>query len=519
MDMLRLGIDVFARDLGDKVASTHFANAGSPTIEGFEIYDPNSYQLYKNRLYLCLDGNFPPCKHIQYGTGIICNTEHACSEEDCNRCDIIVVRDIEPFKLINEVSAIMARYNYLERAIMTSSDDLALDQFMEYAEMLVGYPVCILDVNLDVVAASANRKPLGNPLWESILNDEKPLRSEIVDHLSQSFEVDGRPVAKDGVREIELANWSMLTCNIAESGHPIASLWAFQTKPHRAFGGAEKSLLSWLSICIRRWAKRTKRLKVGRGHQRERFLLDLVDGIWRDDAAIVDAAKTVGLCEPQSAERIMIVARLADAVSHAGQYLSILNAFEEAVPGMICALSGANIIGIVGVDSNSYLPKDRVLALDRLCRSYGCVAFLGAPYKHLKDSPLVMRQLMDCFDLIGTTDEDRCLHEYCDYVLHQSMQLVVSMQPKETMLHPMVRRLIAYDLANNTDYLDTFKVYLNNRCNMTDTAKQLHMHRNTLLHRIKRIEELLESDLADWELRRKLLLSIDYLNLDDPERF
>ena len=83
----------------------------------------------------------------------------------------------------------------------------------------------------------------------------------------------------------------------------------------------------------------------------------------------------------------------------------------------------------------------------------------------------------------------------------------------------MVRRLIAYDLANNTDYLDTFKVYLNNRCNMTDTAKQLHMHRNTLLHRIKRIEELLESDLADWELRRKLLLSIDYLNLDDPERF
>lgn len=130
-----------------------------------------------------------------------------------------------------------------------------------------------------------------------------------------------------------------------------------------------------------------------------------------------------------------------------------------------------------------------------------------------------MRQLMDCFDLIGTTDEDRCLHEYCDYVLQQSMQLVVSMQPKETMLHPMVRRLIAYDLANNTDYLDTFKVYLNNRCNMTDTAKQLHMHRNTLLHRIKRIEELLESDLADWELRRKLLLSIDYLNLDDPERF
>ena len=87
-------------------------------------------------------------------------------------------------------------------------------------------------------------------------------------------------------------------------------------------------------------------------------------------------------------------------------------------------------------------------------------------------------------------------------------------QPVETMLHPMIRKLIAYDREYHTDYLETFKIYLNNRCNVTETAKQLHMHRNTLLHRVKRIEELLDSSFDDWQLRRMLLLSFDYLYLN-----
>lgn len=519
MDKLRLGIDVFARDLGDKVASTQFKTQGLATIEGFEIYDPEAYQLHNDRLYLCLDGQFPPCKHIQHGTGIICNREHACTDASCDRCDVITVRDIDPYKLINEISTMIERYDRLERAIVSTADDATLDEFMENAEMLIGYPVCILDVNLDVVAASKTRKPIGNPLWESILCDEKPLRCEIIDHLSSELDEERSASVVPSMRDVKLAGWNMLTYNIVENGHPVASLWAFQTKPHRSLGKAEKCLLQWLAGCVGAWVSGTKVLNIGRGKQRERFLLDLVDGIWQDDATIIEAARSVGIDRMPAPEHMMFVARLVNEASHAGRYLKVLNVLEEGLPGMICALRGQDIVGIVGVDANGYLTKKQIGAIDKLCRNYGCMAFIGTPYKQLKDSPLVMRQLLDCFELVELSSENKGLHEYCDYVLQQSMQLVVSMQPKETMLHPMIRKLVAYDLANNTDYLDTFKVYLNNRCNMTDTAKQLHMHRNTLLHRIKRIEELLDSELYDWELRRKLLLSIDYLNLDDPDRF
>lgn len=95
------------------------------------------------------------------------------------------------------------------------------------------------------------------------------------------------------------------------------------------------------------------------------------------------------------------------------------------------------------------------------------------------------------------------------------MRFVLANQPPETLIHPMIRKLQKYDEENGVNYLETFKVYLNNRCNAAETSEQLYMHRNTLLHRIKRIEELLGHTLEDWTLRRVLLFSIDYLYLEE----
>ena len=76
-------------------------------------------------------------------------------------------------------------------------------------------------------------------------------------------------------------------------------------------------------------------------------------------------------------------------------------------------------------------------------------------------------------------------------------------------------RIRAYDEQHGTDNLAFLRAYLRYERRTTVVAEKLHMHRNTLLHRIKRIEELLGSTFDDWTLRRMLLLSFDYLYLDD----
>ena len=66
-------------------------------------------------------------------------------------------------------------------------------------------------------------------------------------------------------------------------------------------------------------------------------------------------------------------------------------------------------------------------------------------------------------------------------------------------------RLLQEDRENNTDLYYTLKVYLLNENNITMAADSLHIHRNTLVYRLKQIRECIEADINDNETARELL--------------
>jgi hypothetical protein len=66
---------------------------------------------------------------------------------------------------------------------------------------------------------------------------------------------------------------------------------------------------------------------------------------------------------------------------------------------------------------------------------------------------------------------------------------------------PRYAELLRYDQRNSGELSRTLAAYLQNSCNATRTAKALYVHRNTLLGRLNRIEELLGGSLDDDNLR------------------
>ena len=65
--------------------------------------------------------------------------------------------------------------------------------------------------------------------------------------------------------------------------------------------------------------------------------------------------------------------------------------------------------------------------------------------------------------------------------------------------------LLQEDRENNTELYYTLKVYLMNENNVTMAADSLHIHRNTLVYRLKQIRECIEADINDNETARELL--------------
>jgi len=58
------------------------------------------------------------------------------------------------------------------------------------------------------------------------------------------------------------------------------------------------------------------------------------------------------------------------------------------------------------------------------------------------------------------------------------------------------------------ELLKTLGAYLATNGSPTDAANRLHLHRNTVLYRLGRIEDLLQADLRDAEVRLSLHLAL-----------
>jgi hypothetical protein len=62
-------------------------------------------------------------------------------------------------------------------------------------------------------------------------------------------------------------------------------------------------------------------------------------------------------------------------------------------------------------------------------------------------------------------------------------------------------RLGAFDHTEGAELLPTLEHYLSNGCSMQRTAVAMGIHRNTVLHRLKRVEEIADVDLDDNDVR------------------
>jgi hypothetical protein len=67
--------------------------------------------------------------------------------------------------------------------------------------------------------------------------------------------------------------------------------------------------------------------------------------------------------------------------------------------------------------------------------------------------------------------------------------------------------LEAYDMDHNTEYLTTLRYYLLSDCNLIETASSLYTHRNTIVYRLRKIKDLLGSELDNSAIKFDLLLA------------
>ena len=104
--------------------------------------------------------------------------------------------------------------------------------------------------------------------------------------------------------------------------------------------------------------------------------------------------------------------------------------------------------------------------------------------------------------------------DYGNYTLFMIFRAASMREDLMTYVEPSLREIIEYDEKENAHLRETLQVFVMSGCSIKDTAGYLYLHRNTVIYRIRKIQELTGIDITDIRMRLRMLISfaiMDYL--------
>ena len=189
-------------------------------------------------------------------------------------------------------------------------------------------------------------------------------------------------------------------------------------------------------------------------------------------------------------------------------------ALNSIFPDGRCVLDGVNMVVMFSTDEKLKVSAPPIDTIRAYLSKTGLVGVLSMPFTHLHEAAYRYGQTCDILSL------NRRLGREDQFLLAEASSFELLLQEasqKYNLLdycHPLVRDLMEYDQREGKDYLTTLRAYALCGMNFTRAAELLHMHRNSVIYRMKQIEEILDFDFSTAEFGFHIDLSfriLDYL--------
>ncbi|MDD3279002.1 MAG: helix-turn-helix domain-containing protein [Lachnospiraceae bacterium] len=110
------------------------------------------------------------------------------------------------------------------------------------------------------------------------------------------------------------------------------------------------------------------------------------------------------------------------------------------------------------------------------------------------------------------------IHHFNDIALTYLLEQTTKKLPAYMVCHEKLLTLKYKSEENNNQLYQTLRCYLENHSNVTQTARELFIHRSTLLYRLDRIHEIMQTDYADPDEILYLLLSFRLMELEEQQQ-
>jgi purine catabolism regulator len=138
---------------------------------------------------------------------------------------------------------------------------------------------------------------------------------------------------------------------------------------------------------------------------------------------------------------------------------------------------------------------------------------IGSQYNTITTLHKSFTEANEAIRLMEQFENNTGVSHFEDYSVYHLLSSNIKSQELEAFFTKSLGKIYEHDKRHDTAYLTTLESYFQNNLNLSETAKALFIHRNTLIYRIEKIKEILSSDLKNSEelLQIQLALKIYHL--------
>lgn len=451
---------------------------GTACITGVRfISDEGDTSFQPQYVYLYIDNSAP----FSYNT-----TESATL---CNGRDMIILQGRDTNEILNDLLAVFDFYNSWEKSLWEASAHKSFQQIIDLGDRVLNNPMMVSDMDGNVLAMStAYVDDDINEYWTESRNSGHvptailgaPMRTTD-GNLSSWTDTPAVYILPDGTKTIgsflSLGGQMIAGFGLWEYKKPIipGDIWLVQV--------LYEVLLSTLEAPQRSAPQRSS----------SAILEDLLAGVQVDD----DLLRNLEQKTKRPWQLLVIDNPFRSDVIHQRNLVQRLQRQEHpCVPLMY----ENHVVALTSAETAQSILRDLLGSKEK--QYY--LAGISLPMEDLRMIP--SRYVQTAF-AIKSANEKPGIYQMENFALQYLMSLHVEQNQQQALIHPALAKLKQYDREKNSELYDTLYLYLLNERSVLQSAQAMHVHKNSLMYRLQRIQSIIDVNLDDPMTRIYLLLS------------
>lgn len=510
--IMKLNADILYDNLSEKLKIQRFGSSKEAlTLSRPIFYEPDK-GFEADRVYVvrhdCLPAHPPKCPGIL----TICvggNPDSAW----LNGCHTVFLVDApgELLGVFNMVQSVFDQYDkWEEKLYFILEHDADIDKMVQSSIDIFDNQITVVDKDLKILTVSIWGKE-DDYLQELGMKSDNSIPLDIISKL-QNIYSDNK-----GRKKPFFCDYDML-----EGGLPAYTVNLFFGERYEgsvSLAERNRSLRQSDYILFRKFCeyiqealyKRMKNIKKQVITTRS-VIKDLLDCFPVDEFRIKKALEFDTLDHSDGRWLCFIVRSLKSDSSLPVEY--ICSSLEGMLTGCISMLYESDIVSFAPLLTDNGSSVSLLSSIEPYLSTVNLQIGISYPFDDIRKVRTYYRQAFCALETGNTINPGSKAYRFEEVALPYMLSYCLGEFTVDEILPDGLRVLKQYDVTSSAGYWKTLRIYLDNEMNATRTARELYVHRSTLLQRLSKIFELLGTRLVTPEERlyiRMFIYLIDYV--------